>query len=377
VRRIFLTNLRWILQWKHSRVHSVPWHRSARGRVRCVAVSTHCGSSPSHAHAPKRAHTQHLCAAAAYCDQAEPVEMSIAEKFQLKFSYILLVCFTVVILFTSLLQNFIPTLWIGVATCISSVFLGFSLFKCETEKQMDEKSILLESSDQIAQSGVSISFWKAVQTYDFYAVAFVFLAVIGTRVFFVFLVFAFSLSLEGSGSVVVSNIAWVVYALADFENGATVALADMPYVNDIPTLVTLFSVSSSVRTHSHARAHTHTRKLTALQTGRLIVGFLCDGWDKKPLFLGFYAIAMTLVMQLFNVASIYAVFVGIVLCGLTYGGTFVLLPAIYLETFGGASFGAIWGIAGLAPAISTSKFTPAHAHAHTCTACALCSRIRQ
>ena len=52
-------------------------------------------------------------------------------------------------------------------------------------------------------------------------------------------------------------------------------------------------------------------------------------------------------------SSIDAMYEGTVLVGLAYGATFCLVPTIISEMFGIASFGATFGVQGLAPALGS------------------------
>jgi len=132
----------------------------------------------------------------------------------------------------------------------------------------------------------------------------------------------------------------MVYALADVERNAVYNKQDVPNFKAIATLVSLFSVFNTL--------------------GRMMVGFFSDiavrkyGFNSRVLWLlGSVALmAVTSIWFTFSVV-VPMMYVGIIILGIAYGGTFCVVPTLVTEFFGLGSFGANYGVMGMAPAIGS------------------------
>eukprot|EP01012_Entosiphon_sulcatum_P008656 TRINITY_DN14748_c0_g2_i1.p1 TRINITY_DN14748_c0_g2~~TRINITY_DN14748_c0_g2_i1.p1 ORF type:complete len:578 (-),score=94.12 TRINITY_DN14748_c0_g2_i1:1681-3372(-) len=149
----------------------------------------------------------------------------------------------------------------------------------------------------------------------------------------------------GPGIVIVSNLPQLVVSREEISstgpNSEAFIMKDLPHHSAITTLVTLFSVCSTL--------------------GRMITGYCSDlaaarGVQRSVWVVG-VAVLMLAAQLLFAFAPINAMYGAIIPLGLAYGGTFCLLPTLTSEVFGVANFGGNWNLLGLAPTAGSFAFS--------------------
>jgi MFS family permease len=89
-----------------------------------------------------------------------------------------------------------------------------------------------------------------------------------------------------------------------------------------------------------------------VQCGRLLIGRVSDSVQRSKLLI-IIAASMTASMSVFIANNIAAIYVGVLLTGITYGCVFSLLPSMINQYFGNRYFGSMWGFIGLAPALGS------------------------
>ncbi|EDQ86006.1 uncharacterized protein MONBRDRAFT_38621 [Monosiga brevicollis MX1] len=153
----------------------------------------------------------------------------------------------------------------------------------------------------------------------------------------IFLVLFFGV---GAGICIVNNLPEIVISrLPPSEAGRVIASSDVPHSKDSSTLVALFSVFNTC--------------------GRLLSGYLSDAFAHRISRLGFLvmgSLLMGAVQVYFMFTSIDGMYGAVVLLGIAYGSFFCLVPALVSEAFGMATFGATFGLQGLAPAAGSEVF---------------------
>jgi len=165
---------------------------------------------------------------------------------------------------------------------------------------------------------VELNMWKMCLTADFWLLFFCHFAVIG------------------SGVTTLNNLSEIVISFENLLEKTTIEQADLPYAKYTVTFVALFSVFNT--------------------SGRLVVGMLSDYYRhylSRSSWLFIMAVMMAMSQLYFLFTNIPGMFVGIVLVGLAYGGTFALVPTLTSEFFGLKNFGANYGVVGIAPAIGS------------------------
>jgi len=141
----------------------------------------------------------------------------------------------------------------------------------------------------------------------------------------------------GGGVAILNNMAAIVISKSDIEPDTSISLKDLPYGSSISTFIVLFSVFNTF--------------------GRLILGFvsdlLIDKVDRLTWML-LCTFTMCLAQAYFAICSIPMIYVGVIVLGLAYGGTFCLIPTLISDLFGLKHFGANYGLLGVAPALGST-----------------------
>eukprot|EP01104_Vermistella_antarctica_P010696 TRINITY_DN2870_c0_g1_i2.p1 TRINITY_DN2870_c0_g1~~TRINITY_DN2870_c0_g1_i2.p1 ORF type:complete len:558 (-),score=104.92 TRINITY_DN2870_c0_g1_i2:70-1743(-) len=141
----------------------------------------------------------------------------------------------------------------------------------------------------------------------------------------------------GAGITCVNNLAELPINMeTEYPAGSTKLAEDIPGVSSIPTYVSLFSVFNTF--------------------GRMGAGYFSDMLRGRLLradWLLMFVAVMGLTQLAFAFGNVTTLYGAVIALGLSYGGIFFSLPCLTSELFGLKSFGANFGLMGLAPAMGS------------------------